>query len=750
MMKKIIFIICLGINIFNRCYSDEGMWQPYLLSQINLDHMIDLGFQLSKDDIYSINNNSLKDAIVHFNGGCTASIISNRGLVLTNHHCGYSQIQANSSIENNLLENGFSAKNLNEELPNENLYVSIVKYVKDVTNEVNFQTNDNNLNQKYVIDSIIKKEIENTNYDAIIKPFYKGNQYYLFVYEKFYDIRLVNAPPSSIGKFGSDTDNWVWPRHTGDYSIFRIYVNKENKPAIYNKENIPLKTDNFLKISTRGFKENDFAMVYGFPGSTNEYLPSCAIEHLKELNEHRIEIRKNLLNVLDFYMKKSDQIKLNYSSKYASISNYYKKWKGENLGIFKSNAIQNKIKFEKSLMDSLKKYQKYQKYDIINKYDSLYNELRIYSFIRSTFIEKVYKGVDFFGFTNNISKKILNNESDSNLISFTNKHFNSYSKEIDEDLFKELIIPMVPKNNHKLTFDDEIIELSKSQDYEFEKGWNYGQKKNNYSNISNEIEFDSLKKLEYTVKYNFLNIYPFIANEKLFNVKNIFEKSIFTDRSKILKLINNKNKVKVKNIIKNDKAYILTEYLFDFYFTKISPTYWDIRDQISELDKKYIKLLMDIYPNKNYYPDANGTLRLSYGEIKKMKPRDAVTYNYITYLDGMIEKYIPNDYEFDLPEKILNIYKYKNYGKYAIENKLPLCFISTNHTTGGNSGSPVLDSKGHLIGLNFDRLWEGTMSDVNFDPKLCRNIMVDIRFILFMIDNYHDSKNLINELEIFD
>ena len=682
----------------------EGMWLPMFLQQLNEAEMQAMGLELSAEDIYSINNGSLKDAIVHFGGGCTAEIISAEGLLLTNHHCGYGQIQSHSSVDNDYLTNGFWAKDQTQELTNKGLTATFIKYMKEVTAEVLAnETAEMSENQRKELikttgDSLIAIEIEGTHYEASIKPFFKGNRYFMFVTETFMDVRLVGAPPSSIGKFGSDTDNWMWPRHTGDFSIFRIYADKDNKPAEYSEDNVPYQPNRHLSISTQGVKPGDFTMVYGFPGRTDEYLPAVAVKQITQvLNPAKISIRKTALDIMDKEMRASDDVRIKYASKYASVANYYKKWIGENTGIQKTRGIKRKEEFEAAFMDALSSNDVDPQYSgLLNLYDSLYDQMESVALARDYFIEIAYRGVEIIKFANKASKFIRSGglEDLEKFKKSISGHFKNYDANTDALLFDALL--------HKYHTD----------------------------------QADS----EYLPAY---------FNGKMYTASEVFSKSYFSNQENLEDLFKSSLK-KIQKKLSKDPAFKVASALYGHYRDVIYGKYWALEDELDALDRLYIKAMMEVLPDyRNYYPDANSTLRLTYGQVQGVSPIDAVSYGHVTYLEGMMEKYIPGDYEFDLPQKLIDLYESKDFGTYADDNgKLPVCFIATNHTTGGNSGSPALNAKGELVGLNFDRAWEGTMSDINYDASRCRNIMVDARYIIFIIDKYANADYLLDEMTI--
>ncbi|MCT4630757.1 S46 family peptidase [Winogradskyella sp.] len=690
-MRAIKIIICF--IVLQASAQQGGMWIPSLLEGMNEDEMRSLGSKLTAKDIYDVNNSSLKDAIGHFNGGCTSEVISDKGLVLTNHHCGFGQIQSHSSLENDYLKDGFWAMSLEEELPNEGLFIEFIVSIHDITDAVLKGVDDSmtekekqsliTKNSNAVMASWSKEEWQ----DVKTKSFYKGNQYFLFVTERFEDIRLVGAPPSSIGKFGSDTDNWVFPRHTGDFSMFRIYADANNRPAKYSKDNKPYKPKHFLPVSLDGVEEGDFTMVFGFPGRTNEYLPAVAIEHItKEFNPTNIAIREAALKVIDAKMKASDEVRIKYASKQARIANAWKKWIGENLGIEKSDAVEKRRAFEAIFTKALKEKNLEDKYgNILSEFDKLYKDFAPVNIKRRNFIEVFLVTNELMQMTfraYQVEQALLENPEllDKAKASLTSR-FKGIHKNYDKDLDKGVYLSVMPL---------------------------YGK--------------------------------PLDAS--------IYEKTAFTNLDSALQLLEGDVKTIIKNLNK-DAAYVYAKPIIDEFYNKIDAEYQQKNTAISALQTKYMTALMKALPNERYFPDANSTLRVTYGQVRGYSPRDAVYYNPVSYLDGVIEKYVPGDYEFDVPQKLRDLYNTKDYGQYADKNgKVPVCFLGTNHTTGGNSGSPAIDAEGNLVGLNFDRVWEGTMSDMNYDPEICRNIMVDLRYVLFIVDKYAGAKHLIDEMKL--
>lgn len=706
------FLRLLVLLLVLPAYSQQGgMWIPSLLKGMNETEMKNLGMKMSASDIYDVNKSSLKDAVPQFNGGCTSEVISPKGLLLTNHHCGFGEIQSHSTVEHDYLTDGFWAMSLEEELPNPDLEVTFIVKIEDVTAKILdgvaaiSSEADKQKKIQENIASLTKSSPKEAWQENRIRTFYEGNQYILFVVESYKDVRLVGAPPSSIGKFGSDTDNWVWPRHTGDFSLFRIYADKNNRPAAYSKDNVPYTPKHFLPVSIKGVEENDFTLVFGYPGRTTEYLPSVAVEQIiNELNPAKIEIRDKALKVADGFMRKDKAIKIQYASKYASIANYWKKWIGETQGLKKSNAVEAKKKFEKDFIEKVNKAGKQAEYgNLFADFEKNYAEIAPYALSRDYFTEVVLRNTEMLtiGYRLYQLEQVYNARGEQSFkdrkeatIKALEETYKDFNAAVDEKVFEQLIelyankvpkqfLPASMKNSDYKKLTDKIYDQSKLTTY---KG---------------------LKEL------------------------------LSGDTKSVLAKIN------------ADKGYQFVKSMTDVYQKEVGPKYEEINLRIAALQRTYMKGILELSPKQaRIFPDANSTLRVTYGKVKGYSPSDAVTYNHTTYLDGVMEKYIPGDYEFDVPAKLIDLYNKKDYGQYGKNGKMPVCFIGTNHTTGGNSGSPAIDAKGNLIGLNFDRVWEGTMSDIYYDPAICRNIMVDMRYVLFIIDKFAGAKHLINEMKV--
>lgn len=708
-----IFLILLS---FTRSYAREGMWLPYLIGQLNADEMQRMGLQISAEDIYSVNNSSIKDAIVHFGGGCTAELISDQGLLLTNHHCGYGQIQSHSSLENDYLKDGFWAMSGKEELKNPGLTAAIVKYMEDVTNAVLEGVNeDMSLEERgQMIRTNIKNIIDerNSDYELEILPFFYGNQYILIAKEVFKDVRLVGAPPSSIGKFGADTDNWVWPRHTGDFSLFRVYANAENKPAEPSEENVPYRPLQHLKVNIGGIKTGDFTMIYGFPGTTYEYLPSNEVQTIIDLYDPtRIDIREARLEILDEKMRQDDATRIKYASKYARISNAWKKWIGEILGLTRTDAVAKKEAMEKELQAAIDANpQLKEKYgELLPQLKKLYDERKPMLLERHIYVETQYFGSEIVNHMLSY-RGLVAAYSGSDSAAFREASgkkaeaiagfYKDYDAELDQKTMKALL-PVYLENINTQPVPEYLQEL---------KGMS-GTELNNW-------------------------------------IDSLFAKSVVVNHQEEWAEMLKAEPYAAMDSMMNSREWQLAMGGWDHFVKALDPKLDDYTYQINALQKDYLAAMQEAFPEKRLYPDANGTLRLTYGKVQGYEPMDGVTYIPQTFLSGVMEKYQPGDYEFDVPEKLIELYEQKDYGRYGQDGKMPVCFIASNHTTGGNSGSPALNARGELIGLNFDRTWEGTMSDYNYDISLCRNIMVDARYILFIIDKFAGAGYLVEEMDL--
>lgn len=714
-MKKQLMFLLIAISVSLKLFADEGMWLPQLLQTLNEKEMKKMGLKINAADIYSISKSSLKDAVVSFGGFCTAEVISDKGLLLTNHHCGFDAIQNHSSLQNNYIRDGFWAYNNGQELPNPGLFATFIVSITEVTNDAlkGVTTAMSETDRLKTIGGNIdalKKTVKKESYqDILIRPFFEGNKYFMFITETYKDVRLVGAPPSSVGNFGKDTDNWMWPRHTGDFSMFRIYAGKDNKPADYSPDNIPYKPKRSLKISLDGVKEGDFTMVFGFPGRTTEYLHSSAVEQIMNVSDPaKIAIREKALNVLNSFMRKDEGIKIQYAAKYASIENAYKKWKGEVLGLRSSDAVGKKkaleASFEKIVLTTPAMNLAYA--DLLKKLEQAYKDIEPYAYARDYFNEIIPK-VELFGIASN----------GNTLISSHAKGKSNYDKAV-----AEVVNNLVPVyGEYNAVVDQKLFEALMNM-------YASSQKQEYISPLFKKMLAENNNSIEALAA-------------------RIYSSSFFTSPSKF-KQLQDSVAVNGASIIANDMALVLFNDMVKTYTENVKPRLDEYQNNINQLQRSYMQAQMDVFTQKAFYPDANSTLRLTYGNVKGYKARDAVQFDFYTYLDGVMEKYKPGDYEFDVPQKLIDLYNKKDFGPYGVNGRQPVCFIAANHTTGGNSGSPALDAYGNLIGLNFDRVWEGTMSDVNYNKDICRNIMVDVRYVLFIIDKYAGAKNIISELQL--
>jgi hypothetical protein len=716
MVKRTILTGCVIILLIQTLFAREGLWIPALLKKYNIEEMQRMGFRLKAEDVYDVNHASMKDAVVIFGGGCTGELISGEGLLITNHHCGYGQIQNHSSDEHDYLTNGFWAKSRSEELPCPGLTVSFLEYMEDVTMKV-LEGTDTIANQvaksmKIAENSnmIESQARQNGKFRAQVRPFFYGNQYFLQVYKVYTDVRLVGAPPSAIGKFGGDTDNWVWPRHTGDFSLFRIYANRQNEPASFSTDNVPFKPGKFFTISLKGAQNGDFTMVFGYPGRTTRYLTSEAVNLImNQRDPDRIAIRDIKLNVLNQFMNSSQTVRIQYAAKNASISNAWKKWQGEMLGLKKNNAVAVKKQFEAGFESWAKSNSLWE-----NRYSRIFKEsaeihAQYAPFIKAFdyYSEIVNNGIELFTLASYVNgyltitenKKEITEEGQNEILRRISGFFNEYYQPLDEQLFVRLL-PLLSEN----------------------AGENF-------------------------LPGNFKMIMKKLPPDKL--LEKIYRKSILSDTLKLKQLLKQQDFRKLEKL-KNDPVILLYTELRNYFDNVIQPEVRKLETAMDEYMKIYMEGIMRMNEGKPIYPDANSTLRVSYGKVEGYQPRDGVIYLSNSTLDGVMEKDSPDIYDYDVPDRLKELFRQKNYGRYGNEGKMPVCFVASNHTSGGNSGSPVVNGEGQLIGVNFDRDWEGTMSDILYDPAICRNIILDIRYVLFIVDKFAGSGYLLDEMAIID
>lgn len=710
-IKHILLSTVLMPSVMAFSQQHGGMWIP---TELNEKEMKEMGMKISAKQIFDATKPSIKDAVVQFDGGCTAEIISPKGLLLTNHHCGYDDIQKHSTLENDLLTNGFWAKNMSEELPNPGVTVDFIVDIKEVTTQILGNTAGLTPQQA---EDVIKNNIEVVSKSfttlpgqkVVIRPVYYGHKYYAYIIDTFKDIRMVGAPPSAIGKFGSDTDNWVFPRHTGDFMMYRVYADRNNRPAEYSPNNVPYKPKHFLPISIKDKKEGDFTFVFGFPGRTQQYLPSIAVEKIvTEIDPAMIAVREVTLKELDQKMREDNATRIKYASKFARIANAWKKWQGEIEGLEKSDAVSKKKAYEQKLASQNPAVK-----TTIDEFNRLYTAQAPYALNRAYYGEVVRNAETLTLASNYLSfmTAVESGKMDSQTAENFRDRLSGFYKDYDGEL------------DAKVTAKVLALYAKKTPETFLPAGF-----KNEYSD-----ENKNLYTIENWSKNSVISGRGTMNGATVYNDIN----KVFADRNAL-----------VQNL-KNDPLIKLFASLREAYMKNTNDQYNTYQTQIDELQKTYMRQQMSTDKDKTFFPDANSTLRVTYGKVAGSNPKDALYYGYQTTLSGVMEKYIPGDYEFDVPKKLIDLYNKKDYGMYTNKNgEVPVNFTATNHTTGGNSGSPALDANGNLIGLNFDRQWEGTMSDINFDPRFSRNIMVDSKYILFIIDKYADAKWLINEMKI--
>ena len=694
----------------------EGMWLPFLLKALNESEMKAMGMKMRADDIYSVNHGSLKDAVVHFGGFCTGELVSDQGLLLTNHHCGYDAIQAHSTLENNYIRDGFWAKDLSEEMPNPGLFATFIVRIDDVSSKAfegvleQMQPAEKKSIIERNLNTIKSSALKESWQEVFIKPFFEGNQYFLFVTETYKDVRYVGSPPESIGKFGGDTDNWVWPRHNADFSVFRIYAGPDNKPAEYSPDNKPYKPKHFFPISLAGVKEGDFTLVFGFPGRTNEYLPSSAIAQTADIiDPARIGVRDISLGIMDRHMRSDEDARLAYFTKYSGIANSWKKWIGEVQGLKSKKVVQEKEKQEAAFTTQLGKDKA-----LSEAYSGVLPQMKtLYAELDTIVANRVLLGEVIGG--SNVEIFLLT--------AYADRLVKSY-KDGGEDGFRKMEARITPVletffRKYRVAIDQELF-VALTQHLS--------------DHLSPQYKPDIL-----TTGRNGSSFEDWATD--------VFQHTMLTQQESFTMAVAQGGESFTK-AMESDRAYQVFLQLKKVMDEQLSPAFNSINDKLLPLQKDYVAAQMAAYPDRRFWPDANSTLRVAYGQVEPYAPRDGMTYKTQTYLDGIMEKYKPGDYEFDVDPRLIALYEKKDYGPYGENGKMPVCFIASNHTTGGNSGSPAIDAHGNLIGINFDRVWEGTMSDLYYDESICRNIMVDIRYVLFVMDKLAGASNLVNEMTL--
>lgn len=713
-MKRLLIItIAFVLGFGSSVKADEGMWIPLLINK-NIAEMQEMGFKLTAEDIYSVNNSSMKDAIIIFGGGCTGEIISPEGLILTNHHCGYGSIQKVSTDKANYLNDGFWAMSKEEEIAIDGLSVKFLVRMEDATARAldsisdDMSEADRAKQIRKNIKGIVEEATKDNHYKAIVETFYGGNEYYLFVYEIFTDIRLVGAPPESIGKYGADTDNWMWPRHTGDFSMFRVYTATDGTPAKYAEENVPMKSKHFLPINIAGIEKGDFAMIMGNPGGTDRYMSSFAVDlAISESNMTIVKIREEKLSIMREGMDADESVRLQYASKYARTANYWKYFIGQTKGLKSLKVKDKKQQQEAEFMNWVNKSPETKaKYgEAINMISSAYDKIAETNLEKWYFREAVYRGAEILGYAykySRLEKTMAKKDNDEklneqieNLKSGVDKHFKDYNMMIDKNMFASMM-QMYHQN----------VPLDQQPAYLLEMDKKF---KGNYSEYADYV----------------------------------FDKSIFGDKTKVEEFL---AKPKAKTL-KKDPALAAVKAFFKNYRT-IAAQSKEANEKLEKGHRLYVAGLREMKPDKNYYPDANFTMRVTYGSVLDYYPADAVHYDYFTTIEGIMQKEDPSTWEFIVPAKLKELYDAKDYGDYGNNGTLNVCFLTTHDITGGNSGSPVINANGELIGLAFDGNWEAMSGDIAFEPDLQRTINVDIRYVMFIIDKYAGAQNLIDEMTI--
>jgi hypothetical protein len=716
-MKKILgILLIILLSAGFKVRADEGMWVLPLIEKLNVGKMTELGLKLTAEDIYSVNKACLKDAIVIFGGGCTGEIVSSQGLILTNHHCGYGSIQAHSTVDHDYLKDGFWAMTKEQELSNPNLSVTFLVRIEDVTDQMlaNVKQGMSESERSSALNAartaIEGKAREGNNYRSQVASFYGGNYFYLLVYERYTDVRLVGAPPSSIGKFGFDTDNWEWPRHTGDFSVFRVYSGPDGKPAPYSKENIPLKPKYWLSVSLKDLNKGDYAMILGYPGRTQRYYTSYEVDEiLKITNPNRIKIRGIKQDIWMADMMADQKINIQYASKYSGSSNYWKYSIGQNNQLRNLNVIAKKQQIENQF---------------------------------NTWVNADADRKAKYGEALNLIKKSIEGRAEyQNTLQYLNECIQGCEILNYSQLGNSLLTALKTGESDKIT---EATNRIKD---------NIGNIYKDYSAPTDQKSTKAMLKLyrsDVSVKYH-PDFYTTIVDKKFKGdidkfVDNMFAKSIFASEAKLNAFLSKP----VLKVLENDPVLLVSNSI-----SKVGQSVSAERGKFdSDLvtgQRLWVAALREMTPEKTLYPDANSTMRLTYGTIQDYDPKDAVTYKYYTTLQGVVDKFKPGDYEFDLPQRLIDLNNKKEFGRYASpKGYMPVCFLTTNDITGGNSGSPVLNANGHLIGLAFDGNWEAMSGDVYYEPELQRTIVVDIRYVLWTMDIYSGAKHLVDEMTVVE
>jgi hypothetical protein len=715
-MKKFFTLFTAVFLFIIRTAAHEGMWIPAVLGAV-YDDMKALGLELTPEQLYAVNESSLKDAIVLFGGGCTAEMVSDKGLMFTNHHCGYDYIQFHSSVANDYLTNGFWAMNAQQELVCKGLTATFVLRMDDVTAQMNegilsSMSPEEVDKQRKANRAKVEAKAKAEGMDFSIKAFNYGNQYFVIYTKTYRDVRLVGAPPSGIGKFGGDSDNWVWPRHTGDFSVFRIYAGADNEPAEYSAANQPYAPKHFFPISLDGVQEGDYSMVYGFPGRTEHLLSSYSIDYLNNRsNPMRIDMRETSLGIIGQRMDVSDKLRIQYSAKQSNISNAYKKWVGQEMGLSRFRAFQIRQQEEKELMNQLAAENQKEAQAILPAIEKLYANYGDYLFARDAFVEYAYYGPELFAFAHDVTDVLL--ECDTlkkqgkweQAVKELRANASLFYKDFDLTTEKMLFTAMSPKYTEyvKDGLGDQVFQ-------------------------------------------------PFLAKKGKGGVwqnaaQQIYDRSVFRDSVLFFQFLDGFSPKAMKKLSK-DPVQRISQGIFNTFLSTLNPKNIEFTTQLNTWMYKYTALLAQRNDPRTAWLDANSTLRISFGKVEGSAPRDGMEYTYYTTSQGMLDKYYSGHSDYEMPQRLVDLLEAKEFGNYDFNGELRICYTGSNHTTGGNSGSPALNSKGHLVGINFDRSWESTMSDVFYSPEICRNIMVDARYVLWVIDVYAGADYLLEEMKL--